>query len=113
MSNEAKAKAMLARVRSLPGTDVLLAVHANALGLKFFEDDPPLVQAHPSRSGDGLGPPLTLEQCKARHVALVLREAPSMSEAARMLAIDRRTLYQLCDRYEIKRLQRPRKGFKR
>lgn len=49
------------------------------------------------------GEPLTLEQAKAVHVLRVLREKNwHKTNAAKALAIDRRTLYHLIERYGIK-----------
>ena len=64
---------------------------------------PALLEAGPKPGALTLEEPLTLEQAKALHVARVLREKNwNKSAAARALAIDRRTLYHLIDRYGIK-----------
>lgn len=68
----------------------------------------PLLEAHPYRRSAGLelGPPVTLEQAKAAHIANVLHELDwHMSDAAKVLAVDRRTMYRLVQRYGLKRPQ--------
>ena len=80
------------------------AVESDLANTDNCTTEPPLVQAHPSRQSGDLGPPLTLEQCKARHVALVLAEANwNVSLAARWLAIHRRTLTRMIRDYELKK----------
>lgn len=51
-----------------------------------------------------LGAPVTLEQAKALHVQTVLRElAGNLSQAALVLAVDRRTLYRMIGRWGFER----------
>lgn len=75
--------------------------------------EPALFEAHPYRRTNGLelGPPVTLEQAKAAHVARVLDElAWNLTEAALVLAVDRRTMHRLVKRYG---LSRPARVFSR
>lgn len=68
--------------------------------------EPAILEAHPSRRTAGLelGPPITLEQAKAAHVAAVLAELGwNLSEAALVLAVDRRTLHRMVKRWGINR----------
>ena len=56
--------------------------------------DPPLTH----------GAPITLEQAKAAHVKTVLEALDwNMSEAGRVLEVDRRTLYRMCKRWRLER----------
>lgn len=58
------------------------------------ERDPPLTH----------GARVTLEQAKAHHVQTVLLALEwNMSEAAKVLEVDRRTLYRLCKRWGLRR----------
>ncbi len=67
--------------------------HCRELRVALLEQAPP---------ADALGEPLTLEQVKSLHVARVLREKNwNKTLAAKALAIDRRTLYHLIQRYGI------------
>lgn len=65
-------------------------------------ETPALLEKAPKAGGE-LGEPLTLEQAKAVHVLRVLKEKGwNKTNTARALAIDRRTLYHLIERYELK-----------
>ncbi|MFY9270678.1 MAG: sigma-54 dependent transcriptional regulator [Candidatus Manganitrophaceae bacterium] len=46
-------------------------------------------------------PLITLEELEKRYFLRVLNEFPNRSEAARILGIDRRTLYRMAERYQI------------
>ncbi len=51
-----------------------------------------------------LGAPVTLEQAKQRHVETILSAlAWNMGTAAKVLDIERRTLYRMCERWGLKR----------
>lgn len=64
---------------------------------------PALLEKAPKPGDFKLGEPLTLEQAKAVHIARVLREKKwNKTHAARALAVDRRTLYHLIERYGIR-----------
>jgi transcriptional regulator of acetoin/glycerol metabolism len=103
MSYEAKARTAAANLK---------ASHLRPCGdCKGFEEHEPncpslrpaLLEKAPTPGAATLDEPLTLEQVKAVHVARVLREKGwNKTTAARALAIDRRTLYQMIDRYGIK-----------
>ena len=50
------------------------------------------------------GPPITLEQAKALHVKTILSELGwNLSEAARVLEVDRRTMHRLIKRWGLMR----------
>jgi len=68
------------------------------------------LQMGPPRPTIGLelGPPVTLEQAKALHVQRVLAGCNgNLTKAARLLAISRRTLQRLIDRWGIERAPAP------
>lgn len=75
-----------------------------ALKLEHPERRPKTSQADGFGLGLELGPPVTLEQAKALHVQTVLGElGGNLTEAARVLAVHRRSLYRMIERWGIER----------
>lgn len=69
---------------------------------------PPGVRAEAPSDPTSHGAPVTLEQAKRLHVKTVLDALDwHMSEAGRVLDVDRRTLYRLCKRWGLVRPVRP------
>ena len=102
MSYEQKARAAAAGVRTYE-IEPCGSCGGKARHLDNCPDAAPALLEKAPKPGGELGEPMTLEQAKAVHVLRVLKEKGwNKTNTARALAIDRRTLYHLIERYELK-----------